>query len=316
MGKFTPVPNLLLHLYHGREGFAAKFDLIKLDDQDQPIIQKRRKDIVRLKEPEKPPRLSKNGKRIGRPRKNVPSEGQGIKEAPVVIQTARKGSKRVVDGAPSRTLKRKRSPEVVNVDDAEEDVEDFEDVLPSEDAVEDQSSSESFHESDYEEGKEINGLRAKRKAHEVSENRRWRTKLKPLRRRGGRLRDRERFNLARIPKDVPVAVAETSQKRDWTTQYTKTGPRRESRDPAPGRHQTPQPDIYEFGSPQSPGWVAGYAATDNTNGDGGQGSPGEGDSTSIAVQNVPSGDTPQKRGSKTRYTNIQKTSPRGVFKHR
>lgn len=162
-----------------REGFAAKFDLIKLDANAQPKIEHRRKGVAYAKLPDKVPTLSKNGKRIGRPRKNAPSDQGGVKEN--IVQSAAASTSAPVSRKKSH--KRKRSPPQFALDGAADEADNFDDVLLSDDVAENVSSSESFHESDDEDARVRRRRRAKAAKVPATRKRGWRTKVG---KRGGR----------------------------------------------------------------------------------------------------------------------------------
>ncbi|MCJ1319250.1 hypothetical protein MMC15_004586 [Xylographa vitiligo] len=128
----------------------AKFDLIKLNEQAQPTIEPRRKGIAYKanKDPNRAPTLSKNGKRIGRPRKHAFND-QGMKQSAVMVEAAMEPKAKLVATATKRSHKRK-IPLPVLVLDRVVDHENFEDILPSDENRED-ASSDSFHWSNDEE---------------------------------------------------------------------------------------------------------------------------------------------------------------------
>ncbi|MCJ1402180.1 hypothetical protein MMC11_005400 [Xylographa trunciseda] len=169
-------------LFDYGEGFAAKFDLIKLDDQAQPMIEPRRKTVAHKinKDPDRAPTLSKNGKRIGRPRKTA-CNNQGVKESATMVETMSELKTKVADTVPKRSHKRKRPPSDLGLDGAIDDA-NFENALPSDDAAED-PSSESFHWSDDEEEE----FKVSQPAlFEAARKRGWRSKISSRGRRRGR----------------------------------------------------------------------------------------------------------------------------------
>lgn len=122
--------------------------------------------------------MSKNGKRIGRPRKNVPSDQGGVKEnitQPAASVTA--------PATPKRSHKRKRSAETFGLDGAADGETAYEDVLLSDEPAEEISSSESFHESDDEDTRARRRRRAKATKSSTIQKRGWRAKVG---RRGGK----------------------------------------------------------------------------------------------------------------------------------
>ncbi|MCJ1287583.1 hypothetical protein MMC26_006935 [Xylographa opegraphella] len=137
-------------LFDYGEGFAAKFDLIKLDDQAQPTIERRRKGIAyRInKDPMRPPTLSKNGKKIGRPRKNA-LYGQDVKKTAGMVEPTSESKAKIIATATKRSHKRK-IPLPEPVLDKVVDDQNFEDILPS-DGLREDTSSDSFRWTDDEE---------------------------------------------------------------------------------------------------------------------------------------------------------------------
>ncbi|MCJ1471938.1 hypothetical protein MMC13_000579 [Lambiella insularis] len=170
-------------LFDYGEGFAAKFDLIKLDEHAQPRIEKGRKSISRRinKDPNKAPTLSKNGKRIGRPRKDAPSD-QGVKEGAVMVETARHVKK--ADSMRKKNLKRKRNNSLLDVDEPPINNTLDEQLIPEE-ASED-PSSESFNESDDDDGGEFDVRKPHSSLHRSTSKRGRRTRMTGGHRKGGR----------------------------------------------------------------------------------------------------------------------------------
>ena len=174
--------------------------MIKLDDNADPIIEKHRstphKGQVRKG-------FTKNGFKIGRPRKKVDSE-QGVKTTGVgargrsllddVYSTEHMGAE------PRKSLKRRRSPNPYIADGPSDPMIVDEAVLSEDDNV-DESSSESFHESDNDEIDSV-GLETAGEDYRSSRRRGGR------RRRGrGSMRGRGGKNLGGRPRKYPVEYA-------------------------------------------------------------------------------------------------------------
>ncbi|MCJ1245215.1 hypothetical protein MMC30_002416 [Trapelia coarctata] len=335
-------------LFDYGEGFAAKFDLIKLDDNAQPKIEKRRKGVTYHKLHDKPPTLSKNGKRIGRPRKNAPSDQGGVKEN--VLQSA---ANTTAPAAPKKSRKRKRSVQPLGLDGVVHEEPDFEDALLSDDVAEEISSSDSFHESDDENARIRRRRRANAARISVTQKRGWRTKVGKRggkRGRGGRPKTERGFGPAE--KKPRGGQRGTRSKRGTKARAVKV----EEVEEVVGavatlqdlfHHETPRhgqkirhpatekgkevdkgnnddvemvedlpPDAFISTTPQKRGWQTRYAnmgwehkVSDGQNG-------GEGSSAAAFAQAHQATEEPPKRALKS-YANMQKRQDvRSVLKHR
>ncbi|MCJ1438247.1 hypothetical protein MMC27_007635 [Xylographa pallens] len=242
-------------LFDYGEGFAAKFDLIKLNDQAQPTIEPRRKGVAYKinKDPNRAPTLSKNGKRIGRPRKSAFND-QDVKGSPVVVETAPEPKAKSVPTVTKRSHKRKiplPDPEI----DAVVDDQDFEDILPS-DGIRDDASSDSFHWSNDEEDE----FKVTRPALlEASRKRGWRSRVSSRGRRRGRGNGMGSSVLRRDPRklsDRGIDISETRGPRILEESRGKAVSKTHRIDSSQERRDGPvatSHDIYDIGTPQRHG---------------------------------------------------------------
>ncbi|MCJ1390602.1 hypothetical protein MMC18_003463 [Xylographa bjoerkii] len=256
-------------LFDYGEGFAAKFDLIKLDDQAQPRIEPRRKGVAYKinKDPDRAPRLSKNGKRIGRPRKSAPSD-QGVKESAILVGIISAPKEKIVAPMLKRSHKRKRPPPSLGLDGVVDD-ENFEDILPSDEAIED-PSSDSFHWSNDEDE-----FKLTRPAQiEASRQRGWRSRLSSRGRKKGRGNGMGSSVAVRQPRKLNDRDFDAREMRESAILQERRGKaaskthrndgRRERRDgPVALSH-----NIYDFGAPQKRGLETRHPAIESNKGKG------------------------------------------------
>ncbi|MCJ1385395.1 hypothetical protein MMC17_008518 [Xylographa soralifera] len=255
-------------LFDYGEGFAAKFDLIKLDDQAQPRIEPRRKGVAYKinKDPSRAPTLSKNGKRIGRPRKNAFND-QGVKESAMMVEPALQSKAKLPATATKRSHKRKIPLPNPGLDGVVEE-QNFEDILPSDEVRED-ASSDSFHWSNDEED-EFKVTRPS--LFEASRKRGWRSRITSRGRKRGRGNSIGSLAVMRNPRKLGDRALNTSETPAPRTLEESRGmaaskpygsdDSRESRDgPVATSH-----NIYDFGTPQKHGWETRHTAVESGNG--------------------------------------------------
>ena len=206
----------------------------------------------------------------------------------------------VTNPAPKRSHKRKKTPPSLELDRAVAD-ENFEDVLPSEEAIED-LSSDSFRWSDDEE-EEFNVARPT--LHGASRKRGWRSRISTRVRKRGRGANTGVSGFAR--KSRPHTIREQdvrgSQREKTTFKTERTDDREETQDkPAEISH-----DIYQFGAPRKSGWVTRHVATKSSNRKGKEKeafNPDAAEDMDLRQDSIPF-DISQKRLWKMRHTDLE-----------
>ena len=243
--------------------------------------------------------MSKNGKRIGRPRKHpLPlTTEEELKDNAIMLAVSPAANKNVAPTATKGLLKRKRSPEVFALDGAAEDDDEFEDVLLSDDIPEEISSSDSFHESDDDDGENKRRRKAKKARKSNIQKRGWRTKaVKRIGKRGERGRSRGPRDLLRQESKLKGGK-QTAMKRGSRPGFTSMDTGRLDEGMGNDDSQAVPQDIFDFETPQKRAWRTRHGIV----GKGKEIDRGD----QMEIDETPQqAVTPQKRGWQTRYANM------------